>query len=330
MHCAVDQKKLARDYATAIETIIPLGSSVEEALALLRQKHIKQKIIYFYVVDERRKLKGVISTRQLLLSEPTQRIEDLMQQAVIKTRSDQTLEQAMELFSVHSLLALPVVDEEDRLLGMIDVQMLTNEIVDVGDLRSRTDLFQMIGLTLEDGKKIPFSQSYRRRMPWILCNVLSGIICAIISRYYEVVLGKYLLLAFFIPLVLTLSESTSMQSMTQSLLFLRRPKFLWKVAIARGLREWQLMLLIAVSLAGIVGGLSLLWGDGIWPSLAIGIGIFVGISISVLFGISLPVLLNRFKLDPKVASGPVVLMIADIITTGFYLGFATWLLLQAV
>lgn len=329
MHCTVDQKKLARDYAIAIETIIPLQSSVEEALAQLRQKHIQQKIIYFYVVDERRKLKGVVSTRQLLLSEPTQRIEELMQQSVIKIRSNQTLQEAMELFSAHSLLALPVVDEEERFLGMIDVQMMTDEIVDVGDLRSRADLFQMIGLTLEDGKKIPFSYSYRRRMPWILCNVLSGIICAIISRYYEAVLGKYLLLAFFIPLVLTLSESTSMQSMTQSLLFLRRPKFLWKVAIMRGFREWQLMLLIACSLAVLVGGLSLLWGDGAWASLAIGVGILVGISISVLFGISLPVLLNRWKLDPKVASGPVVLMIADIITTGFYLGFATWLLLKA-
>lgn len=322
----VDQKKFARDYAAPVETVIPLESNVEEALILLRQKQIQQKIIYFYVVDERHKLKGVISSRQLLLAEPKARIEELMQDSVIKVRADQTLRQVMEIFSARSLLALPVVDEEERLLGMIDVQMITNESVDVADLRSRSDLFQMIGLTLEDGKKIPFSHSYRRRMPWILCNVFSGMICAMISRYYEIVLGKYLLLAFFIPLVLTLSESTSMQSMTQSLLFLRRPKFHWKVALARGLREWQLMGLIGISLALIVGGLSMLWGEGFGPSLAIGVGIFVGIGVSVLFGISLPVILNRFKLDPKVASGPVVLMIADMITTAFYLGFATWLL----
>lgn len=327
MNCVVDQAKSARDYAVAVETVIPVESTVEEALAQLRAKHIQQKIIYFYVVDERHKLKGVVSTRQLLLSEPNVRIEELMQDAVIKVRFDQTLQQVMELFSKHSLLALPVIDQEERLLGAIDVQALTNESIDVGDLRSRSDLFQIIGLTLEDGRKIPIIHSYRKRMPWILCNVLSGVICAIISHCYEAVLGKYLLLAFFIPLVLTLSESTSMQSMTQSLLFLRRPRFLWKVAFTRGLREWQLMVWIALSLACLVGGLSLLWEGGVLASFAIGVGIFVGISFSVLFGIGLPVLLHRFKLDPKVASGPVVLMIADMITTAFYLGFATWLLI---
>ncbi len=327
MNYAVDQKKLASDYAVAIETVIPLRATVEEALADLRKKHIQQKIIYFYVVDERYKLKGVVSTRQLLLAEPNQKIEEMMQDSVIKIRGSQTLKEVMELFSARPLLALPVIDEDERLLGMIDVQMLTDESIDVADMRGRSDLFQVIGLTLEDGKKIPLSQSYRRRMPWILCNVFSGMICAIISGYYELVLGKFLLLAFFIPLVLTLSESTSMQSMTQSLLFLRRPRFAWKTALARGLREWQLMMIIAISLAIIVAGLSLFWGSAPQASFAIGIGIFVGISSSVVFGIALPVLLHRLKLDPKVASGPVVLMLADMITTAFYLGFATWLLL---
>jgi Mg/Co/Ni transporter MgtE (contains CBS domain) len=327
MNYAIDQRKLARDYAVAIETIIPLHATVEEALTELRKKHIQQKIIYFYVVDERHKLKGVVSTRQLLLAEPDREIEEMMQDSVIKVKGSQTLKEVMELFSLRSLLALPVVDEEERLLGMIDVQALTDESIDVADMRSRSDLFQVIGLTLEDGKKVPLLHSYRRRMPWILCNVFSGMICAIISGYYGLVLGQYLLLAFFIPLVLTLSESTSMQSMTQSLLFLRRPRFAWKVAFARGFREWQLMIGIAISLAIIVAGLSLFWGSGLKPSFAIGMGILVGISVSVIFGIGLPVLLHRLKLDPKVASVPVVLMIADMITTTFYLGFATWLLL---
>jgi magnesium transporter len=119
----------------------------------------------------------------------------------------------------------------------------------------RLDLFQMIGLSLEDGQKPSLRTGYRLRMPWLLCNVFSGIVCAIISRVYEVVLAKYLLLAFFIPLVLTLSESTSMQSMTQSLLFLRRPRFQWKTAIGQAFREWQLAILLAASSGVIVGGL---------------------------------------------------------------------------
>jgi magnesium transporter len=143
----------------------------------------------------------------------------------------------------------------------------------------------------------------------------------------EDVLSKFLLLAFFIPLVLTLSESSSMQSVAQSLQFLRRPRFHWKIAWIRSVREWQIVALLALTSGILVGGLSLFWGDGFLVSFAIGIGIIAGVIISSLFAISVPIILHRLRLDPKVAAGPVVLMIVDILTTAVYLGLATWWLL---
>ncbi|HEX2582984.1 MAG TPA: magnesium transporter [Chlamydiales bacterium] len=324
------EKDLSKDllqFAKPVQTLLPMDVTIGEALTALRKKEIQQKIIYFYVVDERQALKGVVSTRQLLLADPAKSVQEVMEQPVIKLHSKQTLKAALELFAKHPLLAIPLVDENGCLLGTIDIQMITNEAIDIADSRTRLDVFQMIGLSLEDGKKPSLRTGYRLRMPWLLCNVFSGIVCAIISRVFEVVLAKYLLLAFFIPLVLTLSESTSMQSMTQSLLFLRRPRFQWRTAIARGFREWQLTVLLAVSSGFIVGALSLLWGDGIKPSLCIGIGICLSVILSAIFGITLPVLLHRIKLDPKVASGPVVLMIADMLTTALYLSLAAWWLL---
>ena len=323
----MDYSKLARDSLVPVETVLPLQSTIEEALILLRKKPITQKIIYFYVVDENHRLKGVVSTRQLLLADPSTRVEDIMQHGVVKLRDDQTLQQTMELFAKHPLLALPVVDQEGRLLGAVDVQMVTGEAGNVEETQSRMDIFQMIGLSIEDGKRATLRQSYRLRMPWLLCNVFSGMMCAIISRSFQGVLAKYLLLAFFIPLVLTLSESTAMQSMTHSILFLRRPRFAWNIAVKRGFREWHLDALLALSSGILVGALSLLWGDGLLPSLCIGLGIIGSVILSAVFGISVPVLLHRMKLDPKVASGPVVLMITDILTTALYLGMATWWLL---
>ncbi len=322
-----DLSKGLLQFVTPVQTLLSMDVTIGEALIGLRKKKIQQKIIYFYVVDERQALKGVVSTRQLLLADPDKSVQEVMQQPVIKLQSKQTLKAALELFAKHPLLAIPLVDENNCLLGTIDVQLVTNEAIDVADSRTRLDVFQMIGLSLEDGKKTSLQTGYRLRMPWLLCNVFSGIVCAIISRVFEVVLAKYLLLAFFIPLVLTLSESTSMQSMTQSLLFLRRPRFQWRTAIARGVREWQLAVLLAVSSGFIVGSLSLLWGDGFKPSLCIGIGICLSVILSVIFGITLPVLLYRMKLDPKVASGPVVLMVADMLTTMLYLSLAAWWLL---
>ena len=323
----MDYSKLARDSLVAVETVLPLQATIEEGLALLRKKNIAQKIIYFYVADEGHRLKGVVSTRQLLLAEPSTRIEDIMQHTVVKLHADHTLRQAMELFAAHPLLALPVVDEEERLLGSVDVQMVIGADGDVSQPLARRDIFQMVGLWVEDGKRGTLRQSYWLRMPWLLCNVFSGILCAIISRSFQVVLAKYLLLAFFIPLVLTLSESTAMQSMTQSVLFLRRPRFQWGFAFKRGLREWHLDALLACSSGVLVGGLSLFWGDGLFPSFCIGLGIIGSVILSAAFGISIPVLLHKMKLDPKVAAGPVVLMITDILTTALYLGVATWWLL---
>jgi len=323
----VDFSKNIHSYATPIETVLSLGSTIEEALADLRKKKIGQKIIYFYVVDELQRLKGVVSTRQLILAEPHHKVEEIMQKSIVKLEGEQTLQQALELFAKHPLLALPVVDDQGKLLGMIDIQKVMGESGDIADAKTRLDIFQMVGLTLEDKKRPSFRKGYRLRMPWLLCNVFSGIICAIISRVFEVVLAKVLLLAFFIPLVLTLSESASMMSMTQSLLFLRRPRFSWKVAIARGLREWQLAGLLAISSGVLVGALSLFWGDGFMPSFVIGIGIIFSVIISVLFGITIPIALHRIKLDPKVAAGPVVLMIADMLTTALYLSLASWWLL---
>ena len=110
-------------------------------------------------------------------------------------------------------------------------------------------------------------------------------------------------------------------------MFLGRPRFAWNIAVKRGFREWHLDALLALSSGILVGALSLLWGDGLLPSLCIGLGIIGSVILSAVFGISVPVLLHRMKLDPKVASGPVVLMITDILTTALYLGMATWWLL---
>lgn len=318
-----DLYKCVRECAVPIETVIHTHLTVDEAMAGLRKKKMQQKIIYFYAVDERYHLQGVISTRQLLLADPDQKIEEIMQDSIIKVHDHQTLRDALELFAKHPLLALPVVDHHGKLLGMIDVQMITNEKVEPGS----SELFQMIGYMLEDQNRPSMFHRYRQRMPWLLCNVFSGLICAIISRYFDEVLAKFLVLAFFIPLVLTLSESTSMQSVAQCLQFLRRPRFNWKVARSRGFKEWQLVAILALTSSLLVGAVSLLWGDGILPSIAIGTGILAGVFFSAFFGICMPIILHRFRLDPKVAAGPVVLMIADILTTAIYLGVATWWLL---
>lgn len=322
----IQQSLSIGELATQVDTTISIDATIEEALALIRNKTVHHSIVYFYVVDHQQHLVGVVSARQLLLSPLHQKVSDVMQSWVAKLKVNQTIKDALELFDRHPLLALPVVDHEGKLLGAVDVQMVTHEKVNWADQHNRAALFQMIGITLEDEKKSTVWHNYSRRMPWLLCNVFSGLVCAMISRFYEHVLAQFLILTFFIPLVLTLSESISMQSMAQSLQLLRRPRFSWHVVVKKLFQDGQVVTLLALTSSFLMILIALSWGGNFGPALAIGGGVLCSILSSALFGTLLPVFFHRMKLDPKVASGPMVLMTTDILTMTLYLSLALYIL----
>ncbi|MCB1081416.1 MAG: magnesium transporter [Chlamydiia bacterium] len=322
-----DLNKPLRDFIVPVRTTIHIDHTIEEALRYLRNKHIDDEIIYIYVVDEERKLVGVVPTRRLLLDEPETPITSIMSTHLISLKGDQTLQEAMEFLETHHLLALPVVDEKNRLLGLIDVGVYLEEKIDVASSRHRSDIFQMIGMYDEEGKTVSPWRGYRSRMPWIFCNMFGGFACAVISRVFEIVLAKVLLLAMFIPLVLTLSESISMQSMAQSMQLLKRSHRRWKYTLASLIREWQVVALLAITSGFIVWTVSLLWGDWIAPGFTIMFGIMISVYLTSTIGSAIPLILHARKWDPRVAAGPVVLMFADVFTTLIYLSLGTWWLL---
>lgn len=321
-------EKKVTEFLSPVKTILYQDQQVAEALERIRTQPIQEKIFYFYITDREQRLRGVVSTRSLLLAAPDAIIHSLKEEHLISLSSDQTLREAMETLSSHRLLAIPVVDKEERLLGVIDIQHYMQEAIDLRkSQKGAIDLFQMLGITLEEEKTASVWRSYRNRMPWIFCNMIGGIACAIISRVFELVLSQVLLLAFFIPLVLTLSESIAMQSMSYSLQLLHRPSLSIQQILKRILSDWRIVSLLGLSSGVIVGCLSLLWGEGVHPAFAIAAGISLSTLLSGAVGAAVPLVLHTKKLDPKVAAGPVVLTFADVITTTLYLSIATfWLL----
>jgi magnesium transporter len=322
-----DLTRIVADFIRPVLTIVYPWQTIEEALLEIRRKDIHEKIVYFYVVDGEGKLVGVVPTRRFLLRSPELKIEEIMDKRVIALLSTQSLEEAMHVFETHHLLALPVVNENQQFLGVIDIQLYMEESVDVVNARRRHDLFQMLGVYLEEGKRMTTWKSYCMRMPWIFCNMIGGLACAIISKIFQVVLAQVLLLAMFIPLVLSLSESISMQSMTLTLQTVQRRRHHFGYLMRTVLREWKTLLFLALSCGAIVGGVSYFWGDGLRPAMTIGTGIAISIFITSFIGAIVPIILHLREWDPKVAGGPIVLTLADIITTTIYLALATWWLL---
>lgn len=323
-----DLSKQVRDFVTPVKTVTCYDHTIKQALEEIRSRSVHDKIVYFYVVNEDNQLLGVVSTRRLLLDDPEKLVGDVMERSVICLQGDQTLQEAMEFLESHHLLALPVVDENRTLLGVVDVDLYLEESMDIAKQQHRNDVFQMIGISVDEGKKFSYVRNYTSRMPWIFCNMFGGIACAVISRIYEGVLAHVLLLAMFFPLLLTLSESISMQSLTQSMHFLRGgQKRTFQSLMVSLLREWKVVVLLGVTSGFTIGVVSLLWGDGIAPGIVIAISSAVGILISAVIGSLVPIVVHKRGWDPKVAAGPVVLMFADIMTTLFYLSLASLVLL---
>jgi magnesium transporter len=322
-----DLNKLVKEYVVPVPIVLQADQTLEEAIRSLRKQRVDEKIIYFYVVDAKERLKGVVSARTLLLKDPDMKVAEVMDKTVIRISADQTLYDAMEYLTAHRLLAVPAIDDENKLLGVINVDTYVDEATKVSHAAASHEIFQILGVTLEEGKRKSTWHTYRMRMPWILCNVAGGTACAVISRMFEVVLLKVIILAMFIPLVLTLSESISMQSMTQSLQLIRKQKLSWHRVIHRALGEWKIILLLSLSCGLMVGGISMFWGGGWMPSVTIAVGLAASIAISASVGTGIPLFLHAKEFDPKLASGPVVLMFSDVITTLIYLGLSTlWLL----
>lgn len=323
-----DLTKLVREYVVPVNTVVRSDETIEQAVQLLRKKKITDEIVYIYVVDHKNRLEGIVPTRTLLLATAHSKIADIMDTDVVFLKGSQTLKEALEFLESHHLLALPVVDDKGQFLGVVDVQIYFEEKLDVAQAKRRRDIFRMLGFYLEeDGKKFSSFASYRNRMPWIFCNIFSGLACAAISYFFEEVLEKFLVLAMFIPLVLALSESISMQSMTQSL---QRKTHggSWRLFLNSIFIETKLLFLLALTCGCIVGIISMLWQNGTKAAPIIAMGIIISVVISGIIGASMPIFLYKRNTSATVAAGPIVLMSVDIITTTIYLSLATWILLS--
>jgi magnesium transporter len=314
------------DYVHTNMVALRQEQTAREALHALRRQDISDKIIYLYVVDEQDTLVGVVPVRRLLTAEPDATVQSLMVGPVVSIPGSLSVLEACEVFLKQRLLALPVVDHEGRLLGVVDLTLFTDEVLTAA--QQQTDsAFQLIGVHVALGRRVSSWTSFKDRFPWLLCNMASGIACAFIAGRFELLLSQVVLLAMFLTVVLALGESVSIQSMTitlQGLMGLRTDRR----HLLRSIRkEFTTSALLGLSCGLVVGLTALAWRGAPLPALAIGGGIFMSIITACLLGVAIPTAVHVMRIDPKVAAGPIVLASADVATLLFYFGIAQRLLM---
>jgi magnesium transporter len=312
---------IREDVATLRES-----ATIQQALDDIRLGGIGEKVVYFYVVDGDGALVGVVPTRRLLTAPLHQRLSEVMIKRIVAIPQTATVLDACELFVFHKFLALPVVDEERRLLGVVDVSIFTDEVLNLAERQRTEEVFEAIGFRISQVQNASSFRAFRFRFPWLLATIGSGTLCALLASSFEATLAQSILLAFFLTLVLGLGESVSMQSMTMTILDLRltRPTLRWYV---RALwKEMRTALLLGGACGLLVALIAwLCFGAGL-EAVVIGSSILLALCAACLLGLSIPAILHGLRLDPKIAAGPATLAAADLFTLLFYLTLA-WLLL---
>lgn len=300
--------------------------TVQQALDAIRQRGVGEKIVYFYVVDAADRLAGVLPTRQLLTAPLERRLSELMIRRVAAIPHTATVLEACEAFVMHKFLAFPVVDEARKIVGVVDVGLLTEEAFDIAEREQTNALFESIGFRVSQVHDASPLRAFRFRFPWLLATIGSGTLCALLASAYEVTLAKSIVLTFFFTMVLGLAESVSIQSMTVTIQSLRttRPSLGWFVRAFR--REAGTAVLLGGACGTVVGLIVWLWRGAALAGLAIGSSILLALCAACFLGLTIPAALHALRLDPKIAAGPVTLAFTDIFTLLFYFSLAALLL----
>jgi magnesium transporter len=300
--------------------------TVDEALAAIRKNPPEGRIIYFYVVDDQGALVGVLPTRRLLLSEPQSTLGSIMIGNVIVIPASATVFEACEFFMLHKLLAFPVVDAQKKPIGIVDVELYTEELTDIDRRLESEDFFQLIGVHLLDAKDETPLNVFKNRFPWLITNIVGGILAAILSGMFEAELTKAVSLALFIPVVLALAESVSIQSVSLTLQSLHGAQVTVGEVLRKLRRESLTGVLLGSACALCIGTVALLWlRQGVVATCVAG-GIACGVTFAALVGVAIPNVLRMMQREPQVAAGPIALAMTDMVTLLAYFSLARMLL----
>ncbi len=308
---------ITEDYVAVTEE-----KSVKDVLNLLKTVPEDLEVIYVYIVDKKERLIGVVSIKEILTAPENVQIKDIMTTDVISIRTDATKEDAIEIFQRYDLLALPVVDEDDRLVGVIYI----DDILDAITEKTTEEFFKMAGAQEEElFYTNQILKIAKLRLPWILVSVFGEMVSAVIISLFDFTIKQYLPIIFFLPLVAAVSGNISSQSAIITARGLLTGKITenFKDFFHFLFREVKIAFILGFVISTIVGSISVLWLSNHIVGVVVATSLFINTIIAAFTGGSLPFLMTKIGKDPTFATGIITLTINDILGVLIYLGTAT-------
>ncbi|WHY74102.1 magnesium transporter [Fictibacillus enclensis] len=299
---------------------IPQMFTVRDAVDKLKTfAGFAENIYYLYVINEEKQLAGVVSYRDLLLADINDKIEEVMFTRVISVPAEMDQEEVARTIERYDFIAVPVVDENDVLLGIVTV----DDVLDVLIEEANEDIEKLSA----SGKSIDFNTSAfvasYRRLPWLILLLFIGIISGSIISAFESTLSKVVSLAFFMPMIAGMTGNTGTQSLAVVVRGLVSNDVDKKVVLRLILRELGVGLIIGTTCGILIALVAYFWQGNAILGLVVGSSLFLTLIIGTLSGTLIPLLLYRFNVDPAVASGPLITTLNDIFSLFVYFGTAS-------
>jgi magnesium transporter len=309
---------MTTDYA-----ILRPDSDVQTALEQVRlQAATKETIYYIYVVDSARRLLGLVSLRDLIVAHRRSLVSDIMSTQVISVRADDDIEEVATLSSRYDFLAVPVVDAEGRMLGIITF----DDLYDVMAAEATEDMYHLANLDTDEKVNSPLMRSVKLRLPWLLSNVGTCLVPAYVVSLFAQTIQEAVALASLMLIVASLGGNAGNQSLTVVVRALALGEI--KLAHNRKVLTKQVAVgLFSGLIAGlIIGCIAYLWFGNPWLGFIIWLALIGNLVIAGLFGAMVPIVLRRLKLDPALGSSIFVTTATDVGGYSIFLGLATLVL----
>jgi len=310
---------------TSAEFVLHKDITAIEAISYLRTIRPGSDIIYYLnVVDDDIRLVGVISLRQLVISPPSSYIEQIMDQDVITVEVESDQEEAARLMSRYNLLALPVVDEENHLLGVIT----HDDLVAVLEEEATEDIYRLGGVPQEQVSDVPLRAALRNRLPWLVLNLATAMASVTVLSLFENTIAQIAVLAAFFPIVAGVSGSAG----TQTLTVMVRGLALGEINPRNGMSALAREVLIGLSnglvVGLLVGVIALVWKKTPLLGVVVGVSTLLNMITAGIAGVGIPLGMQILKVDPALASPVLVTTITDAMGYLLYLSIATLVLIH--
>jgi len=302
------------------------GMTAGEAIGHIRATGVdKETVNLCYVVDDKRKLLGVVSLRSIILAKPDMPVSELMEQNVVSVTTHEDQELVAQTFAKYNFTALPVVDSEDRLVGIVTV----DDAIDVMQEEASEDISKMAAVT-PTGKpylRLSVFDLWRSRIPWLLILMISATFTGMIITHFENALATYVVLTAFIPMLMDTGGNSGSQSTVTIIRSLSLGEIGTKDTMKILWKEIRVAVLCGLTLAIVnFGKLMLFDRVGFKVSLVVCITLVFDVLASKIVGALLPLGAEKVGLDPAVLASPVLTTIVDAVALLIYFTAATYIL----